>query len=378
MNNEKIAAIALVIIIAGALSVYLGVTYGGDIFENLFGGGETTEVKTIEIGDCADVNYIGRYASNGTVFDTSYSDLENKTDGAPLNIFVSLNASEMPPVGYETYKSGMIKGFMEGLIGLDEGETTTIGPIPPEKAYGVYPKVGDIINLTEIYGTTASAVYEISGIQENVSMPDDFVSTYSNVTTSLYVLREAWHYVGEIIETAYPSWDNSSVVTKINETLLWMEITPSTDIDENFTWIEVDVDTGIQTTYPENASSINNMTNETIVVTHNLKVNDTIEVASMFGSMYYTVENITNDTINASYVVDAGGNKSYAEFDRVTTIQRNQTQNITYPAFPGEFLEEQLFSYLRVFTSNFSLGYNDLAGKTLNFEVQILEVYKTS
>jgi hypothetical protein len=374
MNNEKIAAIALVIIIAGALSVYLGVTYGEDIFKNLFG--ESTEVKTIETGDCVDVNYIGRYASNGTVFDTSYSDLENKTDGTPLNIFVSLNASEMPPVGYETYTSG--KGFMEGLIGLKESETKTIGPIPPEDAYGVYPKIGDLINLTEIYGTTTSALYEISSIQDNVSMPADFQSTYGNVTTSLYVLKESWHYIGEIVESSYPSWSNSSVVTRINETLMWMEITPSTEIGENFTWIEVDASTGIQTTYPENASSITNMTNDTIIVTHNLKINDTIEVASMFGSMYYTVENLTDDKINTSYVIDAGGNKSYVEFNRTITIEHNQTQNITYPAFPGEFLEEQLFSYLRIYTTDFSLGFNDMAGETLNFEVEIVEVYKTS
>jgi FKBP-type peptidyl-prolyl cis-trans isomerase 2 len=378
MNNEKIAALALVIIIAGALSVYLGVTYGEDVFKNLFGNGDTTETNAIELGDCVDVNYIGRYASNGTVFDTSYSDLENKTGGTPLNIFVSLNASEMPPVGYETYTSGMIKGFMEGLIGLEEVENVTIGPIPPEDAYGVYPKIGDIINLTEIYGTTTSAVYEISSIQENVSMPDDFESNYGNITTSLYVLKEAWHYIGEIVELSYPSWNNSSVVTRINETLMWMEITPSTDLGENFTWTEVDANTGIQNTFPENASSITNMTNDTIVVTHNLKINDTIEVASMFGSMSYTVENLTDDKINTSYVIDAGGNKSYVEFDRTITIQRNQTQNITYPAFPGEFLEEQLFSYLRIYTSDFSLGFSDLAGETLNFEVEIVVVYKTS
>ena len=378
MNNEKIAAIALVIIIAGALSVYLGVTYGEDVFKNLFGDGDATETNAIELRDCVDVNYIGRYASNGTVFDTSYSDLENKSGGSPLNIFISLNASEMPPVGYETYTSGMIKGFMEGLIGLEEAENVTIGPIPPEDAYGVYPKIGDIINLTEIYGTTTSAVYEVSSIQENVSMPADFESTYGNVTTSLYVLKEAWHYIGEIVESSYPSWENSSVVTRINETLMWMEITPSDDVGENFTWIEVDVDTGIQTTFPENASSITNMTNDTILVAHNIKVNDTIEVASMFGSMYYTVENLTDDKINTSYVIDAGGNKSYVEFDRTITIQRNQTQNITYPAFPGEFLEEQLFSYLRVYTSDFSLGFSDLAGEALNFEVEVVEVYKTS
>ncbi len=37
MQSEKIAVIALVIIIVGALSVYSLATYGEDIFSNLFG-----------------------------------------------------------------------------------------------------------------------------------------------------------------------------------------------------------------------------------------------------------------------------------------------------------------------------------------------------
>jgi len=38
---------------------------------------------------------------------------------------------------------------MEGLIGLEQGQTATIGPIPPEDAYGIYPQVGDVIDVSD-------------------------------------------------------------------------------------------------------------------------------------------------------------------------------------------------------------------------------------
>ena len=50
MKTEKLAVIALAIIIAGVLSAYLLVTYGNEIFDDLTGSTET-----IEIGDCVDV-----------------------------------------------------------------------------------------------------------------------------------------------------------------------------------------------------------------------------------------------------------------------------------------------------------------------------------
>ena len=150
MKNEKIAIIALVVIIAGALSVYLTAAYYPDIFENLFE--EEEPILTIEMGDLADVHYIGKYASNDTIFDSSYDDPENKTGGSPLEVFVTLNSSETPPDEYSSYSNiigqDFVQGFIEDLVGLKTKQTATIGPLPPEKAYGVSPKVGDVINLS--------------------------------------------------------------------------------------------------------------------------------------------------------------------------------------------------------------------------------------
>ena len=384
MQKEKLAAIGLVIIIIGALSVYFFVTYGEEIFENLFGEKETqVSDEPIKLGDCVDVNYTGKFV-NGTVFKSSYSDAENKTGGTPLNIFVSLDITEPPPEGFEIYTSQVIEGLIEGLVGLKEGETSAIiGPIPPEKAYGFKPKVGDKIDLTSLVpGLDINYVLKITEIQEDAPMPSDYEAYYGIGTTTLYTIREDWHYIGEIIDTAYTSWDNSSVVTKINETLLWMYTTPSTEINENFTWNEIDSETLNTFTYPANTSSVTFINDTTIIVTHSPAVNTTIDesMTTQFGMTpvaSYTVENVKADKINTS-ITDSTGDKTYKEFDRTTTIQRNETQNITQPPYPGELLEEQLFSYMRAIDSDFELSYNALAGETLYYEVTIEKVYKTS
>jgi len=373
MKTEKLAVIGLVIIIAVALSAYLIVTYGDEIFDNLTGSTET-----IEIGDCADVHYTGSF-ENGTVFDTSYEDVANDSGiydptmpYEPLNIFVSFNETEFSPEGYETYFQGMIEGFMEGLIGLKEGETKSIGPIPPEKAYGVYPKIGDEISIID--PTTEQEITIVFvDIQENVSMPEEYIMQYGNVTTTLFELRFEYYSVGEVASPpSYPTWENATVVTKINETTMWTYTTPPEDKLENFTWI--DPNTGTQ--YGENASSVTTMNDTTIIVTHNPEINATILEWAGAGYITYTVLNLTDDKINASYT-DSTGNTSYGEFDRTVTIQRNETQNITI-TYPLEGVDELLTVIKMYYDPDLTLSVSGLAGKTLYFEVEIVKLYKTS
>jgi len=153
-------------------------------------------------------------------------------------------------------------------------------------------------------------------------------------------------------------------------------------LNENFTWVYLDSETAIQTTYPTNSSSISSINDTTIVVTHSPEVNSTIETAFYYAEygMFvpgesYTVENISDDKINAS-ITDSEGNKTYYEFSRTVTIQRNETQNITQ-AIPWDSLESLLLA-LRFMDDDFSLGLNHLAGETVYFEVEIVKVYKTS
>jgi len=377
MQNEKIAAIALVIIIAGALSVYLGATYGEDILKNLFGE-EAETAENIALGDCVDVHYIGRYASNNTVFDTSYADVENKTGGTPLKIFVSLNKSAFPTDEEYMYYSpgplGMIEGFIPDLIGMKKGESKTNIALLPEKAFGVYPKVGDVINFS-LLGAGDMKLIEI---KENVPMPSEFEEYLGSENTTVYVLRDESHYIGEVVDL-YAIWKNSTVVTKINETLIWTYTTPPADKYENLTWVEFGLENEIpinQTTYPENSSKIIWINETTIIVTHTPAINKTIQFEDSLGLSEYIVENVTDDKIITYLKDDSAENKTTREFNRTVTVQRNETQNIAHP-FPSEYLG-MLLEYLRSLDSTMQFSLDPLADETLYFEVEIVKIYKTS
>jgi len=378
MQNEKIAVIGLVVIIAGVLSVYLAVTYGEDIFKNLSGDGET-----IEIGDCVDVHYTGSF-ENGTVFDTSYADVANQSgiydetrSYGPLKTFISFNLTELPPEGYDAYHQG-IEGFMEGLIGLKEGETKTIGPIPPEKAYGVYPKIGDVINLSDPETGQILLDIEFVKIIQNAPIPEEYVEFLGNGTTVLFTIRDNSYHIGENIGEKfylYTTWENSTFATKINETLMWYYITPPEDQRENFTWIDSET---TETYYWENASSVTSMNNSTIVVTHTPEINATMDVQiDLYSTITYTVVNVTDTKINVSYD-DGTGNISYDSFNRTVTIERNQTYDITFVLIQ-EILDYQLLQPIKEFYDpELTLSVHDLADESLLFEVKIVNVYKTS
>ncbi len=379
MKSEKVALVALIVIVAVVLSAVILAqpsqdgtgTVWDDIFKNF-----SSQSKLIAYGDCVDVNYIGRYVSNGTIFDSSYNDTDNKVGGAPLNIFVAENQSQQPPSGYSAYTSNFLEGFIDGLVGLQEGDEATIGPIPPEEAYGVPVQEGNTFDIP--IDEETSQTYEVYTIEEDQPMPIDLQPYLGTGTTSLITLRETWHSIGEIIESKYLSWDNSTVVTAINETHLWMYTTPTTDVGENFTWIsEMNPNTGEQYTFPENSTKVTSLNDTTILVRHNPVVNATIDVSYPYsGVVGFTIDNMTEDTIYASYT--QGNNTESKTFNRLITIERNETTNITLPALPAEYIEQALFSYLRQIDPDFKYSFHRLAGETLEFDVTIEEVYKCS
>ena len=66
VDKTAIAVALLTIIIVVALATYIAAAYYPDIIDNLF-----KEEKSIEFGDLVEVHYIGRYASNDSIFDSS-------------------------------------------------------------------------------------------------------------------------------------------------------------------------------------------------------------------------------------------------------------------------------------------------------------------
>jgi len=372
MQNEKIASIVLAVIIIVALAGFFLIMYGDEIFDNLFGE------KTIETGDCADIHYTGKFA-DGTVFDTSHESVaqewniyDETRNYSPLNIFVTTNASQYPPDDYSNYSSSYIEGLLEGLVGLKEGEKTTIGPIPPEKGYGgVYPSVGDSFNVTD--PTTGKNIeFIFTNIKENAPMPDYFVEIgYSNTSTTIFELRIVAYEIGDSL-SYHLAWINDSIVTEINKTTLTFYTTPPADGLENLTW--VNVTTGV--TYWVNATDVIDITDSTFTIQHTPEVGDIFTIqADIFTVTTYTVVSLTDTVVNCSYD-DGTGNLSYAEFDRVEVFNRTGTLSVLqeYPADAFDYLVYLLQNY----DPDISYSSNKAAGKTLYFEVEIVKVYKTS
>jgi len=150
METEKFAVIGLVIIIVVALGIFYLAS------ENFF-----TEKVTISgeiaAGDCVEVNYIGSFEINNTIFDTSYEDVANDSGiynelrtYEPLKIFVNPDGDLTVPEDYSDFTSSMIPGFINGLIGMEEGETNTV-VIQPEDAYGIWNESMAILYGMDMY-----------------------------------------------------------------------------------------------------------------------------------------------------------------------------------------------------------------------------------
>jgi len=369
MHMERAGIYALVALILITVTVASLYTFRGDI-KNFF-----TPPKVVEIGDCVDVNYIVRYASNGTIIDTSYEGVakengiyrENKTY-QPLKIYVSLNATSFPPQGYEDYSSAFIRGVIEALIGMKEGEEKAV-TVPPEKAYGIKPKIGDIINISGIS-------FKLIKIEENATMPEGFTAMYGNGTTTIYVLRVEGLEIGkplpDYLDPYSAFWPNSSIITKMNETKVWVYITPSTGIGENFTLALYDQTNDTLIEFPNDSSRIINITNDAIQILITPSINNEINITftQEFLQKNYRVTDVIDDKIIAK------ADNETREFDRIVVIKRNQTRDITMD-FPVDFLKD-LFDYIRMVNESFPYSLDKFADQTLVYDLKVVKIYKTS
>ncbi len=369
MQKEKLAAILLVIVIVGSISVFLTVTYGEDIFNNIFG-----EKKTISLGDCVDVNYIGRYASNTTIFDSSYNDTINKTGGTPANFFITLNQSESPPEGYETYRYG-IEGFIEGLIGLKEGDTKTIGPIPPDKAYGAKKlKIGDKFSTKVITGDILNQTVEVVNLtDENMVLKWFNVEDYvNNFTMPAGILMEDFENAVDSIYdpiAPYYIWENSSkIINTTNETAVIITTpTKTRNLTEQTTLISDGSKLGF--VFPDATTA---EWNDTKIIVKSSPVVGTNYTLNYFGYIFnLSIINITEDHINVS--IESEGQINPWLFNRSIEFNRTYFMRRIYiiPLMYSQYIFAEDLE-----RAGYSLS--ELAGEELLFEVTIEKIYKTS
>jgi FKBP-type peptidyl-prolyl cis-trans isomerase 2 len=85
--------------------------------------------RKIENGDTVSVNYVGKL-EDGTIFDTSVKEV-----AVEAGIYIQMRNYE--PLTFTIGEGQMIKGFDEGVVGMQVGEEKTL-TIPPEEAYGEY------------------------------------------------------------------------------------------------------------------------------------------------------------------------------------------------------------------------------------------------
>lgn len=227
------ALIALVVIIVVALTFFLVSANLDEILENFSQNDEQEGNDVVSIGDCVDVNYIGRFAENKTIFDTSYENVA-KDEGIyndarsyePLNIFVNPEGTLETPEGYEEYTSFMIQGFIEGIVGMKQDETKTV-LIPPEKGYGIWNQ-----SLAELYGLSPYPVESPVEIEWDMER-DVFLQYFSTVNLSVNNSFD-WGLVMLGLNNTI-----NATITNINETNVMYSVEPENGTTFNmplFNW----------------------------------------------------------------------------------------------------------------------------------------------
>jgi FKBP-type peptidyl-prolyl cis-trans isomerase 2 len=372
MQKEKIALIALVIIVIAALSVFV-TAVNTDIFENLF-----KEKLTIAEGDCADVNYIGRFASNNTIFDSSYNNTANKTGATPLKIFVSYNTSATSPKS--GYTANMIKGFMDGIIGMQEGQTKTIGPIPPEDAYGTH-KFGEGAIFTSQYLAFGmnQTVEVINYTSENLTVKWIQMEELGNFTMPQLIINNL-QSTNESEMVIYPPpyyiWKNATSIINITDTDVTVKTTPINSTNLSDTVMDVRDGEKQMLIFPNATTATWDDTTITVECSPVIGWNYTFQTQGYSGMVNITVHinSIVGDQINVTITNDQSAEPSYLDVYTVLTFNRTFILPRVYKDIPSMYIS--YFYGEDIQKAGYSL--DPLAGETLLFEVTVEKVYKTA
>lgn len=226
-------------------------------------------------GDTAQVRYTGRLAASGFIFDTN--DPFVNVLSFPSTADYQPHGSQPLPVEHDV--PGVIEGFLEGLEGMQAGESRTI-TFPAEKGYGPATQPQSVDREE-----TLERVFDLDLKTDAVSRDvfDNYVSSTKQGNGSDFEVGEVfrfeqgpnqWPYrivtlddekveyvldvkIGEAY-TLYPFWEGASKVESVNETTARFLTTPTDEVGEAFT----------MRSYWPDMSSIVNLTDESVVVRH--------------------------------------------------------------------------------------------------------------
>ncbi|AKB52048.1 FKBP-type peptidyl-prolyl cis-trans isomerase SlyD [Methanosarcina barkeri str. Wiesmoor] len=132
--------------------------------------------KKIENGDRISVNYVGKL-EDGTIFDTSLKEVATEA-----GLYNQMRNYE--PLAFTVGTGQMIKGFDEGVVGMQVGEEKTI-TIQPEEAYGEYREEfareipNNAVNFTPEIGMKLATENGLTGTITKVN-EDNFVVDFNH------------------------------------------------------------------------------------------------------------------------------------------------------------------------------------------------------
>jgi len=395
MQNEKIAVIALIVIIAGALSIYL--VANNDVFENLFppSGNNAGDANTIEKGDCIDIHYIGRYESNNTIFDSSYDSIEEKTGGNPLQIFIPPNTQITTSDEHPEYSSAIIDGLMNQLEGLKFEETYTLDPIPPEDAYGLSFDVGDTIDTIVFnqniiqYTSFINQTLQVTEKTENnikmkwINPPEQKFTIPSIVIFGSLDLNDQEPSYDDVLIMGPPFaiWENSTEIIETTDEKYITKTTPTSteNLVENITQIPLDLIGGETLFIFPDATTVTE--DDTLITFHLDPVEGKVysySEESMFGviNVELTVNTVTSDSVNISVFIVEYNQSQYYDINREMSFNKT----FEYPRIYDmdiDFLQQALPQFeMDLQREGYSL--QKLAGETLIFEITVENIIKPS
>ena len=274
---------------------------------------------------------------------------------------------------------------MDGLIGLKEGETATIGPIPPEEAYGLSPEIGtEIVNNLFTLGQLNQTM-ELTSYGENISFiwtdpgeVGDLVTPpigFLDLSKNIYQDPDVYQFF-----TPVDFLENSTEIINISEEFVVykvQEVNASEFITEP-KFIQWGMESNQSAFLFPNVTVVS-WTNDTINI-----VNTPAE-----GTNYTIVQNSNGVEFTARISVNSVQNGTInITMELLDTEYAGQTQVFEFPSelefnrtfsYPRQY--EVLGVYLMAFEPLFEeIGYSlhDLAGESLVFEVTIQEVFKES
>lgn len=235
-----------------------------------------------EDGKQVEVEYVGRMADGGGVFDTSRIPVAegNFEKADQFQARGNLQPLEIP---LNPQRPGVVQGFYSALVNMSENESRTV-TLSPDEAYGP-PRTHQNLSATTDLDRNQTVEREINDIPTQQLPPEFNISEKEEGDEIVYTTEQGGETItfrfeltrkgedtvdlyrlADVGETTtfYPPWPNATEVAETNETHIVYQTTPPSETG-NFTW---DVNPNGHQAKWENATTVDTVNETTILLRH--------------------------------------------------------------------------------------------------------------